>query len=215
MRFLDRADAGKKLAVLLQIYKGAPNAIVLGIARGGVVTAAAVAKILNLPLDVIVVRKIGAPYQSELALAAITDNGTILRNNDLIKQMGISDGYILSTATKELEECKYRVQLYRQHYPAVSLQGKTVLLIDDGIATGISMEAAIVSAREHLAQEVIVAVPVLPEDIIDRLRVLTDKLFFLQAEKDFVAVGSFYQNFTQVEHEEVIAILKDCVQGKF
>ncbi len=208
IRFKNRVDAARRLAQVLTRYTNSPNTVVVGLARGGVVTASEIARILALPLDVLVVRKIGAPYEDELALGAVSEHGLIAYNKQLAKQLNVSEDFIKSSATKEQDECKKRVQLYRSHYPAHALKDKIVLLVDDGIATGSTMEAAIKDLRQQGAKKVIAAVPVIPADTVALLKKLSDEIVYLAAPETFLAVGAFYEDFTQVNHDEVIALLQ-------
>ncbi len=208
IRFKDREESGKKLAHLLKQYKNREGTIILGLARGGVVTAAAVAQELNVPCDVIVVRKIGAPDNEELAVGAITEHGVQVFNEILIKQVGIPASYIDTVVAREREECAKREKLYRAHKPAIDFTGKTVILVDDGIATGLTMEAAIKDVRKRGAGNVVVAVPVMPADVVAQLKKLCDELIYLLAPEHFLAIGAFYTDFTQVSHDKVIKLLK-------
>ncbi len=208
IRFKDREEAGKKLAHLLKEYKNRQDTIILGLARGGVVTAAVLAHELALPLDVVVVRKIGAPDNEELAIGAITEHGVHVFNEVLIKQVGVAQTYIDATVAREREECEKREKLYRTHKSAVDITGKTVILVDDGIATGLTMEAAVKDVRKRGAHKVVVAVPVMPADVVDSLKQLCDELIYLIAPEHFLAIGAFYTDFAQVNHDKVIKVLK-------
>jgi len=208
IRFKDREETGRKLAHLLKSYKNRQDTIILGLARGGVVTAAELAHELRLSFDVVVVRKIGAPDNEELAIGAITEHGIQVFNQILIKQVGIAQTYIDATVAREREECAQREKLYRAHKPFVDITGKTVILVDDGIATGLTMEAAIKDVRKRGAHKVVVAVPVMPADVVDSLKPLCDELIYLIAPEDFLAIGAFYTDFTQVNHDKVIKLLK-------
>ena len=208
IRFKDREEAGKKLAHLLKQYKNGEGITVLGLARGGVVTGAVVAHELNLLFDVIVVRKIGAPDNEELAIGAITEHGVQVFNEILIKQVGIAQSYVDTAVAREREECANREKLYRTHKPAIDVTGKTVILVDDGIATGLTMEAAIKDVRKRGATKVVVAAPVMPADVVEPLKKLCDELIYLIAPEHFLAIGAFYTDFAQVNHDKVIKLLK-------
>ena len=212
MLFKNREDAGNQLAPLLGAYRDAKNTVVLGLARGGVVTAAAVARALHLPLDVMIVKKLGAPDQEELAIGAVAATGDRVLNKQLIDSMHVPLDYMERVTAKARKECDHRVALYRKAYPAVEVKKQTVLLIDDGIATGVTMEAAIKASRTLGAQKVIVAVPMLPADTVQSMRKHADELVFVSAPEYFGAVGSFYDYFPQVEHEEVIRILEEFLE---
>jgi putative phosphoribosyl transferase len=208
IRFKDREEAGTKLAHMLKHFQQKSDVIVLGLARGGVITAASIARALNDPLDVIVVRKIGAPDNKELAIGAITVHGAQAFNRLLIKQVGIDSAYIDATVAREQAECMKRERLYRAHKQALELKNKTVILVDDGIATGLTMEAAIKDIRQQGAVSVVVAVPVMPADVVDAMKKLCDELVYLVAPESFLAIGAFYVHFTQVNHDKVIEALK-------
>ncbi|MFA5306996.1 MAG: phosphoribosyltransferase family protein [Candidatus Babeliales bacterium] len=207
IRFKDREEAGRKLAHLLKPYKNRQDTIILGLARGGVVTAVALASELKLSCDVEVVRKIGAPDNEELAIGAITEHGIQVFNEVLIKQVGIASSYIDTTIVREREECVRREKLYRAHKPAIDIVGKTIILVDDGIATGLTMEAAIKDVRKRGAHKVVVAVPVMPADVVASMKKLCDELVYLIAPEHFFAIGAFYTDFTQVNHDKVIKLL--------
>lgn len=207
MLFQNRREAGGKLAQALKKYKNSPRTIILGLPRGGVVVAAEAAKILNLPLDIIVPRKIGAPGNSELAIGAIGEEGEGVFNQELINYFGISLKYIKTETAKEKSEAERRLKLYRGDKPPLNLKGATTILVDDGLATGATMLAAIKSARLKGAEKVIVAVPVSPPDTLEKIQSAADEVICLAAPSFFGAVGNFYQEFGQVEDEEVIKIL--------
>jgi putative phosphoribosyl transferase len=208
IRFKDREEAGEKLVHRLKQYKQKTGVVVLGLARGGVITASAIARALQVPLDVIVVRKIGAPGNAELAIGAITAHGAQAFNMVLIKQVEIPQSYIDDSVAREKAECAQREHLYRVHKSVMDLTDKTVILVDDGIATGLTMEAAIKDVRKRGSKTVVVAAPVMPADVVDQIKPLCDELFFLIAPEDFLAIGAFYVDFTQVTHDKVIAALK-------
>ncbi len=207
MYFADRKDAATQLATKLEKFREDPSAIIVGLPRGGVVTAAAIARILKLPLDIIVTRKIGAPDSPELAIGAVTEAGEILRNDQLIADFNVSDDYIKDEAAKQQQEAQRRLQAYRGDRPALNLTGKTVLLVDDGVATGATMKAAIVSAKAKGAGKVVVAVPVAPPETVAALKRLADEAICLHSPEDFSAIGQFYARFAQVTDEEVIQLL--------
>ena len=207
--FADRVDAGRQLAGrLTHLRDDAP--IVLGLPRGGVVVAAEVAAVLGAPLDVLVVRKLGAPCQPELAIGAIID-GDLPRtalNDDLIHALGVDEAYIRQESGAQLEEARRRQAIYRRGRPAASIDGRTVIVIDDGIATGATVSAALIALKQTRAGRLVLAVPVAPPDTIRRLGGLVDELISLAAPVGFRAVGQFYSTFTQTTDEEVIALLE-------
>lgn len=208
MIFKDRKEAGKQLAKRLKKYRENPETIVIGLPRGGVVTAFEVAKDLNIPLDIVVPRKIGAPFNPEFAIGAISEKGFRVFNKELIDSMGISEDYIERTVSREIREIERRKSKYRSNRAPLNLSVKTVIIIDDGIATGSTMMAGIESVREKGAARIIVAVPTVASDTIEKINSLVDEFIYLDAPEYFGAVGAFYEQFNQVEDEEVINLLK-------
>ena len=208
MVFSDRKDAGRKLAKKLEKYKEDPNAVLLGLPRGGVVTAYEISRKLKLPLDIVVPRKIGAPGNPELAIGAITESGEGIFNEETVQYTGASKEYIDKTVAEEKKEAQRRLDTYRGGKPGIDLKGKTVILVDDGIATGSTMRAAIVSAKAKKAAKVVVAVPVLPRDNVKKFEKEADELIYLDAPLFFGAVGAFYEKFDQTEDKEVVEIMK-------
>lgn len=206
--FFDRKDAGAKLAACMPAYKGDKNAIILGLPRGGVVVAYEVAKALHLPLDVICPRKIGAPFNPEFAVGAITETGQGIFDMGVIARLGISEEYLRDTIETEKKRAQQRLQAFRKDRPPRDLKGKTVILIDDGLATGSTMKAAIMSVKAEGASKVVVAVPVSPEDTHDEIAATVDDMICLATPPFFQAIGQFYNDFSQVEDDTVIEILK-------
>lgn len=207
MRFIDRVDAGKKLVEKLEKYKNNNDAIVLGLPRGGVVTAYEIAKELNLPLDIIVTRKIGAPEQPELALGALSQEGEPVLDNRLIDIVGANEDDLREIIEDEQYELKRRISRYRGNRPKLNLDGKIAILVDDGLATGATMRAAIVSARLLKASKIVIAVPVSPADTLIKIQSLSDEVICLYTPKTFWGVGGFYDNFLQVTDEQVMDLL--------
>lgn len=205
--FADREQAGRRLAPALAEYRGARNAIVLGLPRGGVVTAAAIAEELGLPLDVLVVRKLGTPGQEELAMGAIGPGGIRVLNEDIVDSLRISDQQIEATTRRETAELERRESLFRQGQPPLELEGKVVILVDDGLATGSTMAAAVAVVRRHHPAKVVLAVPVAPIDTVERFEPMVDDLVCVETPSPFYAVGNWYRDFTQVEDEEVVELL--------
>lgn len=206
MLFQDRVDAGRQLSKKLLSFKGDPNLIVLGLPRGGVVVAAEVAQALQAPLDIVVPRKIGHPENPELAIGAISEEGERVFQESFLAL--ISEEYLLSEIEKEKKEAQRRLKVYRGERPSLSLKQKTVILVDDGIATGATMHAGILSVRRKGAQKVIVAAPVVAPDTLRVLRGEADDVVFLDAPESFGAVGMFYLSFEQTSDDEVIEILR-------
>lgn len=207
MMLKDRIDGGKKLSERVLHYKGEPGLIVLGLPRGGVVVAYEVAKALDVPLDIVVPRKVGAPFSPELAVAAVAEDGTVLYNEGLMKELGISVDDIDETVEKEKKEAMRRMDLYRGDRPLLDLKDKTVLLVDDGVATGYTMKAAIMSVRLRGAKKVIVAVSVIPSDKLLTMQEISDAVHYVLMPEIFYSIGQFYEEFRQVTDEQVIEIL--------
>lgn len=208
MIFKDRKDAGKKLAAALGGYKAAADTVILGLPRGGVVTAYELASKLGLPLDIVVPRKIGAPGNPEFAIGAIAEDGRGIFNEDVINRYGISKEYIEEQVEKENKEANRRLAVYRGDRPPLDIAGKTVILIDDGIATGSTMKAAIESVRAKKAARIVVAVPVSAPDSLESVKEMADEVVCLYAPFSLYAIGQFFENFSQVEDEEVIELLE-------
>ena len=206
--FTDRAVAGQMLARRLMSYAHA-NVLVLGIPRGGVPVAKEVADALGAPLDVIVVRKLGAPGQPELSIGAVVDGDhpRAIFNQDLIEHLGVSDEYIEAEITRQLREVNRRETSYRAGRSKIPLAGKTVIVIDDGIATGSSVQAALRGIRRQKPRRLVLATPVASPESIEALRSDADEIVCLEAPEDFFAVGQFYRDFRQVSDDQVKAIL--------
>lgn len=208
MIFRDRREAGRLLAERLSSLKGQKDLLVLAIPRGGVVVGSEVAKALGAPLDVYITRKIGAPYNPELAIGAIASDGTLILDRSLASRLGASQEYIEAQSAREREEIERRMRRYRGDRPSPDLKGKRVILVDDGIATGATIEATIDALQKTGLEELILAVPVGPRDTIGRLESKVDRLICLHSPEIFWAVGSFYMAFGQTTDEEVIALLE-------
>lgn len=206
--FQDREDAGWQLAEQL---KSLPlrDPLVLGIPRGGVVTAAALARALGAELDVVLAHKLRAPRNPELAFGAVGEVGEIYLNHDAEQITGVMDEYLESERRRQMAEIERRQRMFRPVRPAVAIADRTVILTDDGIATGSTMLAAIKVVRAGEPHELIVAVPIGPPDRIASMRPRVDRLICLHAPYDFLAVGQFYRSFEPVEVEEVVAILRE------
>lgn len=207
MRFHDRVDAGQRLGSALKDYQP-DNPLVLGLPRGGVPVAAEVARVLGAPLDVLVVRKIGAPGQSEFALGALALDALVL-HQDVIQQIGVPDRYVEQVVARERQEAARRERLYRDDRPPPPVKGRTVILVDDGLATGATAEAAIKVLRASGASRVVLAVPVGAPDTVRRLREQVDDLVCLSQPPDFRAVSLGYENFEATQDQEVIACLRE------
>ncbi|NGX61444.1 MAG: putative phosphoribosyl transferase [Chlamydiae bacterium] len=207
MLFANREEAGEKLAEALKDYKGDENTILIALPRGGVVVGLEVAKHLSLPLDIVCPRKIGAPFNPEYAIGAVTETGEGIISQTLIQQLGITESYLKETLAEESKQAKWRHDHYRKGRPPRNLQGKRVILIDDGLATGSTMRAAIKTVKREEASEIVVAVPVSPKETFEHLEQEVDKLIALATPTPFYAVGQFYDSFDQTTDEEVIALL--------
>lgn len=207
MTFKNRADAGKQLAEKLKKYSGDKSTIILALPRGGVVVAKEVADVLNLPMDLIVSRKIGAPDNPEFAIGAIAEGFEGVFDQRVIVSYGISDEYIRNEIKKEREEMDRRLNVYRAGRVPLDLAGKTAILVDDGIATGLTMIATINSAKIKGAKKIVVAVPVASRDSVEKVKKLVDDIIYLDTPEFFMAVGQFYESFSQVEDAEVVKMM--------
>ena len=207
MLFIDRIDAGKQLAEKLIKYKNAKDTIVLALPRGGVIVGKAICEVLNLPLDIVIPRKIGAPFNPELAIGAICEDQYIL-NKDLISSLDVNEKYIKDIIEDEKKEAKRREKLYRKNKGPLILKNKTIILVDDGIATGATMHAAIKFIKTKDPKKLIVGSPIALKDIYEDFKKLCDEIICLYTPLDFMAIGQFYENFQQTTDEEVINILK-------
>ncbi len=208
MPFIDRTDAGRQLAKALARYK-AQRPVVLALPRGGVPVAAEVAAVLDAPLDLILVRKIGVPFQPELAMGAVVDGGkpVIVRNEDVISLTGVSEQEFNATCDRQLAEIERRRKLYLGDRPHPQIAGRTVIVVDDGIATGATTRAALQAIRMRKPSKLVLAVPVAPTEFLKELRDEADEIICLEDYEDFGAIGLFYSDFAQVSDTEVIEIL--------
>ena len=205
--FKDRQSAGKLLSKHLKKYKDKNDVLVLGIPRGGVVVAKEIAKELELPLDIIITRKIGHPDQPELALGAVDADGQVVWAEKLLEESGIRSEELSDKVKVEVEEIKRREQVYRQGKDKLDVGGKTVILVDDGIATGATILSAVEYLKRHGAK-IILAVPVASREAIDKIVGEVGEVVVLETPAYFQAVGQFYQDFQPVEDQEVIQYLK-------
>ncbi len=207
MPFRDRAEAGRFLAGKLKAYAHRPDVIVLGLPRGGVPVAAEVARALHVPLDVFLVRKLGVPGREELAMGAIASGGVRALNTAVIDALSIPESVVEAKAAEESRELARREQLYRGDRPPLDLAGQTVILVDDGLATGATMRAAIAAARLFHPASVVAAVPVAAPPIADDIRALADDFACVATPEGFRAVGLWYQDFTPTTDDQVRALL--------
>lgn len=208
MIFIDRRDAGARVASKLMHYKGRDDVIVLALPRGGVVNGFEVASRLGCPLDIIIIRKIGFPGQPELALGAVAETGAVVLNERLAGAFPVTRQYIEAETERLKKEIQRRKALYRGGKGIVPLRGKTVILVDDGIATGATMKAAIAAIKDEGSARLVVAVPVASPEAEESIREMVDEWVCLQSPEEFMAIGSFYENFAQVSDEEVVELLK-------
>ena len=206
--FKDRRDGGEQLASKLEDYKDREGVLVLALPRGGVVTGYEVASYLNCPLDVIIIRKLGFPGQPELATGAVSETGTVVLNESIISAYGVSEEYIQEEISLQKAVIERRVILYRKGQRIPDLKGKTIILLDDGAATGATMKAAISTLEKESIERLIVALPVAPIETARELRQMADELVCLETPDHFMAVGSYYNDFTQVTDEDVVEILE-------
>jgi putative phosphoribosyl transferase len=206
-RFSDRFAAGRALAEKLDKFRGRPDTVVLALPRGGVPVAYVVAEHIGAPLDVFLVRKLGVPWQEELAFGAIASGGTKVLDEDLLSQIELSPAEIDAIVRREQAELERRAQAYRQGRPAVNVRNRTVILIDDGLATGSSMLAGVRALRELEPAEIVVAVPVAPPATCERLRNEADEVVCAFMPEPFWAVGAWYDDFTQTTDDEVRQLL--------
>lgn len=207
MRFPNRIQAGRLLAKKLTKYADREDAIVLAIPRGGVPVAFEVAKALHVPLDVFICRKLGVPMQEELALGAVASGGVRVLNDNLIGFLGIPPERIERIAGLQQRELERRERAYRGERPPLEVQGKTAILIDDGVATGASMLAAITALRRLEPARIVVAVPVATLSTIERLKREADEVICVDSPQEFYAIGQFYEDFSQTTDEEVCDLL--------
>jgi putative phosphoribosyl transferase len=212
MQFRDRAEAGRFLAEKLKAYANRPDVLVLALPRGGVPVAYEVARALHAPLDVFLVRKLGVPGHEELAMGAIATGGVRVLNKDVVDSLRIPDSMIDAVATKEMEELKRRERVYRDDRRPPQIHGRTVILIDDGLATGSTMRAATIALRQQQPARIIVAVPVAVAETCDAFKDQVDDIICAVTPEPFFAVGLWYRDFSQTTDEEVRELLEKAAQ---
>lgn len=210
-RFRDRAEAGQLLATRLSSYAGQRDVLVLALPRGGVPVASEVARALHAPLDVIIVRKLGVPGQEELALGAIASGGVCILNEDVVRALRIPEELIHAEAAREQREVERREHLYRQGRPALEMHRRVVILVDDGMATGATMRAAVAAVKQQQPARIIIAVPVAASDTCEELAAEVDEVFCLLRPRALLAVGYWYEQFSQTTDEEVTDLLARAV----
>jgi putative phosphoribosyl transferase len=205
--FADRREAGRVLADALGAYRDVPDSLLLGLPRGGVPVAWEVAAALHAPLDVFVVRKLGAPRWEELAVGAIATGGGVVLNDDVVRSLRMSEDQLEQVIAKETAELARREKAYRADRPPIEPEGKTVILVDDGIATGASMLAAVQAMRQVKPAKIVVAVPVAPPSAYRQLTDTADDVVCIATPASFVAVGEYYRDFSQTSDDEVRSLL--------
>jgi putative phosphoribosyl transferase len=206
-QFENRHSAGVLLATLLEPYAGRRDAIVLALPRGGVPVAFEIAKQLHVPLDVLIVRKLGVPGQPEVAMGAITMNNEPVFNNEVVRELHISHHEIDQVLAAEQQELKRREKIYRHGRGPLAVTGKIVILVDDGVATGATIRAAIAALRRLQPAFIIVAVPVLAKSVYAKLALIADKVVYLAKPENLYAVGAHYEEFDQTTDKEVTMLL--------
>lgn len=212
--FNDRTDAGKRLAAKLSEYANREDVLILALPRGGVPVAFEVAKELNVKMDVFIVRKLGVPGNEELAMGAIASGNISVLNEDVVRSFGIPQKVIDEVATKERKELERREHMYRGNHPAPKISGSTVILIDDGLATGATMRAAVAAVKTKNPAKVIVAVPVAAPDTCSFFGNEVDEVICVATPEPFYGVGAWYEDFSQTTDKEVIELLDRATKTK-
>lgn len=212
--FKNRHEAGQKLSEQLQHYADRTNVLVLALPRGGVPVGFEVAKALDAPLDVFVVRKLGVPGREEMAMGAIGSGGTRVLNQDVVRYLGISSQTIEQVASREQAELQRRERVYRDGRPAPKIEDQTVILVDDGLATGASMHAAVEALREANPKHIIVAVPTAPPRTCREFHDVVDEVICIRTPEPFLGVGAWYDEFPQTTDKQVQQLLRDSKQQK-
>lgn len=205
--FRDRREAGRELARLLSGYAGRDDIVVLALPRGGVPVASEIARALDAPLDVFLVRKLGVPGHEELAMGAIASGGAQVLDSEVVRAYRISEQEVNRVTAIERRELDRRERVYRGGRPPLALRGRTAILVDDGLATGSSMRAALAALRPLEPARTVVAVPVAPRSTVFDLKDLTDEIVCVATPEPFIAVGMFYEDFEQIDDDEVRALL--------
>ncbi len=207
MLFKNRQQAGQLLGEKLSSYQGS-GGIVVGLARGGVVVANIVARALSFPVDVVVIKKVSGPSDPELALGAVAPDDVSFIDDQFFRQLGVDEQYLWETVKKQSGIVRQKMQLYRKDRSPLAVQGKTVIIVDDGAATGATMMAAVRWVKKKRAGKIIIALPVAPPDVVKKLQPEVDDMVVLATPDDFGSVGQWYEHFDQVEDEEVVRLLK-------
>ncbi len=208
MRFRDRLDAGRRLAARLGAYAGRPDVLVLALPRGGVPIGYEVARVLRVPLDVFLVRKLGLPGQEELAMGAIASGGVRVINDEVVRRLRVAADVVNAVAEEELRELRRREREYRDDRPPPDVRGRTIVLVDDGLATGSTMRAAVAALRSQHPARIVVAVPVGAAETCADIEAEADEVVCAQTPEPFYAVGLWYEDFSQTTDEEVRELLR-------
>ena len=204
--FADRHDAGRQLAITLRDRAG-PEPVVVGLPRGGVIVAGAVAEALGAPLDVIVVRKLGCPWQPELGVGALAEGGVRVVNEAIVAELGMTEEQLAETTAREGIELARRIKRYRVDRTPIDVTDRDVIIVDDGVATGYTARAAVEAIRQRGAARVLIAVPIAPDDSLDELRDVADEVVAVVTWPLFFGIGDAYDDFSQVSDEEVVSTL--------
>lgn len=213
MRFFDRRDAGRQLGELLSKKYHGKNVVICALPRGGVVVGVEIAKMLKAPLELVIPRKIGHPMSPEYAIAAVTEHGEIVAHREEVSN--VDKKWLEGAVQREIEEARRRRTLYLGKRISISLEGKIAIIVDDGIATGLTMQAAIRDIKNKKPAKIIVAVPVAPQETVGELQKEVDGVVVLDAPEDYAgAVGAYYRDFPQIEDDEVITLLKQQQQSR-
>lgn len=212
-RFRDRFQAGRRLAAVLAPYAGRPNLLVLALPRGGVPVGYEVARALHAPLDVMLVRKLGVPGHEELAMGAIASGGIRVLSDDIVAAFGVPDRVIATVAANEEKEMARREQAYRDGRAPFDVRGRTVILVDDGLATGSTMRAAAAALQAQHPERLVIAVPVAPRETCESLQRDADDVVCALEPEPFYAVGNWYQDFSQTTDEEVRELLRRAAEA--
>jgi putative phosphoribosyl transferase len=212
-RFRDRSEAGRVLAASLSAYAGRPDVLILALPRGGVPVAFEVARVLQAPLDLFIVRKLGVPGQEELAMGAIASGGVRVINQEVVEALHIPDTIVDAVAVDEQRELARREVMYRGHRSPPDVRGRSVILVDDGLATGSTMRAAVRALRQQNPARLIVAVPTASPETCAAFADEVDEIICALTPEPFYAVGLWYENFSQTSDEEVRALLESAAHG--
>jgi putative phosphoribosyl transferase len=212
-RFRNRTDAGQLLAARLTAYAHRPDVLILALPRGGVTVAFEVARVLHVPLDVLIVRKLGVPGREELAMGAIASGGVLVLNHEVVQMYALSTEVIHNVVVQEQHELERREQLYRGRRPVSEVRGQTIILVDDGIATGATMRAAIAAVRKRHPARIVLAVPVAAFTTCEVLETLVDELISIITPEELYSVGFWYEYFPQETDKEVRDLLEHAMHA--